>query len=158
MGELALRQGDYAQARAYYEELLPLTKEMGRGAWMVAFLGYVHLRQGDATSAHVQFEEGLRRFFQEGRKIGVVYALEGLASLAVMQGHPERAVRLFGWAEAMREAIDNRRPPIEQTDVDRDIATIHALVDETTFMTAWAEGRAISMEQAIEIALDQVDS
>jgi len=157
LGELALRQGDYEQARAYLEEGLALSKESGQNLgdpWVFVRLGYHALRQGDAARARAVFEASQRQFSAAGWKIGVVFALEGLASLAVMQRQSERAVRLFGWADAVREAIGDRRPPDEQADVDRDMITIHSQLDETAFSAAYAEGRAMTMEQAIAYALE----
>src|SRR5262249_26427248 len=114
VGALAFWQGDYEQARTHYEGVLATTKDMGYRAWSYAHLGWAHLKQGDLTSARMQLKEALHRFNHSGWKIGVIYTLERLASLAVREAHPERAAQLLGWAEANREAIDNRRPPVEQ--------------------------------------------
>jgi non-specific serine/threonine protein kinase len=157
LGELELHQGDYAQARIYFEESLSVSKATGRTAialWVFVFLGYVALRQGDEAEARATFVEAQRRFQETGGKIGVVFALEGLASLAVAQSQPERAVRLFAWADAMREAVGDRRPPVEQADVDRDFVVIRSQLDEAAIAAACAEGRAMTMEQAIACALE----
>lgn len=157
LGELALKEGEYEQARAYLEESVSLNRESGQtytSLWSLARLGYVALRQGDLTRAYTLFMECQRRFKEVGWKIGVVYALEGLASLAVVQDRPERAVCLFAWADAMRQTIGNRRPPVEQADVDRDFAIIRAQLDEAVITAAQAEGRAMTLEQAIAYALE----
>src|SRR5262249_36769388 len=126
LGELALRQGEYEQARAYLEESVSLFRAWHQDTMdpcgPLVSLGYVALRQGDAAQAHTRFVEGLECFNKVGNKRGVVFTLEGLASLAVAQGRPEQAVRIFAWADAMREAIGDPRPPVEQADVDRDFA------------------------------------
>jgi hypothetical protein len=54
----------------------------------------------------------------------------------------------------MREDIDDTRPPVEQADVDRDLATIRTHLDEARFTLACAEGRAMTLEQAIAYALE----
>src|SRR5262249_46354609 len=133
---------------------LGLAKEIGGNwMWILVGLGYVLLRQGDAAGARPIFEESQQRFKESGVKIGVVYALEGLASAAVMQGHLKQAARLFSWADEARKAIDDDRPPSEQADVDRDLATIRSQLDEAAFAAAQAEGRAMTMDQAIAYAL-----
>jgi len=66
---------------------------------------------------------------------------------------PELALRLFAWADATREVIDHTRPPVEQAEVDRELATIRAQLDETAIAAAWASGQALTLEQAIEEAL-----
>jgi len=70
---------------------------------------------------------------------------------------PELALRLFAWADAMREVVGDVRPLVEQADVDRDLATIRAQLDETAIAAARAEGRAMSLDQAIAYALEGSD-
>ncbi|MGC1377366.1 MAG: tetratricopeptide repeat protein [Anaerolineales bacterium] len=158
LGELASREGDYAQASAYYEESLSLAKQTGVNLpladWVPVKLGYSALWQGDTGRAGRLFEESRQRFTEIDSTIGVIYTLEGFASLAVRRGRPAQSVRLYGWADAARETIDSRRPPVEQADVDRDLAAIHAQLDEAAFAAARAAGRAMSMEQAIAYALE----
>jgi predicted ATPase/class 3 adenylate cyclase len=160
LGELAARQGDYIQARAYYEESLSIqtgggSDNIGWIGWVLVKLGYAALWQGDTARASKLFEEGLQRFKETREHIGIVYTLEGWASLVVLQHQPERALRLFAWADAIRrEVLDQKRPPDEQADVDRDLATIHAQLDEAAFAAAQAAGRAMTMDQAIAYALE----
>jgi hypothetical protein len=66
---------------------------------------------------------------------------------------PERAARLFGAAEALHEAIGKPLPPFLRADYDRDVAAVHAQLDDATFDAAWAAGQALSLEQAIAEAL-----
>jgi tetratricopeptide (TPR) repeat protein len=157
LGEVALRQDDYAQARAYVEESVALARESGLPlAWFqlpLVHLGKVALQQGDRAQARALFVEAQQRFKEGGFKGGVIYALEGLASLAVAQGQPERAVRLFAWADAMRVSNANTRSPADQADVDRDFAVIRTQLDEATIEAAWEAGRALPLEQAIAEAL-----
>jgi predicted ATPase len=157
LGELALAQGEYELAGAFFEESVALCRESGQimvGSWAIARLGYVALRQGDMQRADVFFREGLQHFKGVGNRIGIVYTIEGLASLAVAQGNPARAVRLFAWADTIRVAIDNTRPPVEQVTVDRDFARIHAQLDQATIEIVSAAGQAMSQEQAISYALE----
>ncbi len=157
LGELALRQGDYAQARAYYEQNLSICKEQGQmnsALWSTVNLGYIALREGDEERARATFAEVQQRFQATGSKIGVVYALEGLASLATRQRRPERAVQLYAWADAVRTAIGDTRPPVEQADVDQDFAIIRAQLDEATVTAVYAVGKEMTLEQAVAYALE----
>ena len=87
--------------------------------------------------------------------IASVYAVEGLASLNVNQGQVERAARLFAWSDARRAEIGDHRPPVEQNSVERDLAVIHSKLDETEFANLSAEGRAMTVEQAIALAVEE---
>jgi hypothetical protein len=100
------------------------------------------------------FVKSLRQFQKMEYKIGVDYTLEGLASLAVSQKQAAQAVRLFAWTEATRAAMQNPRPPIEQVDVERDMAAIREMLDEEAYAAACAEGKAMTMGEAITYALE----
>ena len=157
LGQLAWREGDYESARVYLEEFISILRNAGKSHDMyfaLTHLGYVMLRQGDQMRARSLFLEAQKNFKDGGRKIGVVYTLEGLASLAVFQNQPESASKLFAWADAIREIIRDTRFPCEQADVDRDLATIHIQLDDATFAEAQAIGRAMSMDEAIALALE----
>jgi hypothetical protein len=124
----------------------------------LALLGHIELRAGDETQAHSKFTEALRRFADANRQTGIIYSIDGLASLAVRQKQSERVVRLLAWTDATRAAMgDYQRPPVEQADVDRHLALARAQLDEAAFEASWAEGRAMTMEQAIEYALEKSD-
>ena len=155
LGELALRQGDYAQARSYYQESLSLSERTGQRMnifWGTVNLGYVELQRGEQEQARQTFQEA-RQFFQEaGSRIGIIYTLEGLATLAARQGQLERAVQLLGWADAVRQAIGDARPPVEQAGIDRDLEPIRAQLGPAAFAAAYEKGKALTMDQAIAYA------
>jgi hypothetical protein len=48
--------------------------------------------------------------------------------------------------------------PTERAEDDIDIATIRAALDESQLAAAWAEGRAMTLEQAVAYALDEQES
>ena len=77
----------------------------------------------------------------------------GGASLYVVQGKVKRAGRLFAWADAMRENLGDHRPPVEQNSVENDLAVIRSKVDENDFANFSAEGRTMTVEQAMDLAL-----
>ena len=74
-----------------------------------------------------------RAFREDKYEIGVVYALEGMASLFIAADKLESAARLIGWADATREKISDKRPILEQADVDRDLTAIIAKIGNTAF-------------------------
>jgi hypothetical protein len=100
------------------------------------------------------FIEGQKRFAQLASTIGVIYALEGLASLAVAQNRYDQAVRIFAWTDTAREEMDDHRPPVEQAWVNRDFETIRSHLDETAIEAASAAGHSMTMEQAVEFAIE----
>lgn len=53
----------------------------------------------------------------------------------------------------MREKLGDHRPPVEQNSVENDLAVIRSKVDENDFANFSAEGRTMTVEQAIDFAL-----
>jgi predicted ATPase/class 3 adenylate cyclase len=157
-GILAYWQGDYGQANAYFEEAILMSEKIGdhfEDLWAHVHMAYAVLRQGDIQRAREMFEDSIRATQKADMMIGMVYAIEGLASLNVNQEQPERAARLFAWADAMREKMGDHRPPVEQASVERDLAVIHSKLDDTEFTRLSAEGLTMTVEQAIALALEE---
>ena len=64
------------------------------------------------------------------------------------------AGRLFAAAEALRESTGIAMTPLERKEYDGAVAAVRGAMPEITFASAWAEGRAMSMDQAIAYALE----
>jgi hypothetical protein len=79
--------------------------------------------------------------------------LEGMAAIAAAQGVGERAVRLWGAAEALRETTGLPMDVFEVKDYQHWVAAIRAQLDDATFAAAWAAGRTMTLEEAIAEAL-----
>jgi hypothetical protein len=83
----------------------------------------------------------------------MAWCLAGLGSVAALDEEPERAARLWGAAERLRQAIGCRPPPAARATYERAIATARTALGEEAFATAWEAGRALMLEQAIAEAL-----
>jgi hypothetical protein len=73
--------------------------------------------------------------------------------VALAAGDAERAARLFGAAEVLRQAIGAPIHPAESAVYDGSIQATRARLDERVFHADWEAGRAMSLEQAISYAL-----
>lgn len=80
-----------------------------------------------------------------------------MAEVASLVGQPERAAQLFGTVEAVREAHHIELAALRRTAYDRTVASIRAHLDDAAFVEAWARGRAMPLDQAIEEALETKD-
>jgi tetratricopeptide (TPR) repeat protein len=158
-GKIALGQSDYQQAHAYFEQATTMYEKLGVrwSAWTRASLAHAFLRLGDIVQARETFEITLREVQKHKDMGGLIYGIEGLASLNVHQGQPERAAQLFAWADAVREKINIPRPPLEQKSVDSDLALLHSRWKETEYEQLLEEGRAMTVEQAIALALEAAE-
>jgi len=153
----ARMQGDYPKAAKLYAETTTLYREQGNEVGVAGEyfnMGYVTLRQGNAQLATQHFEESVRFFRERGADRMVVASLAGLGGVALTQGKPERAARLLGATEALNEKLGIILDPDDRLEFERDAADTRVNLDEKTFGTAWAEGRAMSLEQAITFAVN----
>jgi len=82
--------------------------------------------------------------------------IERLAGALSRQRQPRRAVRLLAAMERYREQSGINRSPIDHPRYTQDVATARAQLDEATFDAAWAEGRAMSLDQASAEALGTI--
>jgi non-specific serine/threonine protein kinase len=116
-------------------------------------LGRVAYYRGDYVRATTYFTKSLELFRELKDRRGIAECLERLAGVAGARGQAQRAARLYGAAECLHEAINAPVAPADRLYYERTVADARAQLDETAFATAWAEGRATPLEQAIADAL-----
>jgi len=61
---------------------------------------------------------------------------------------------LFGAAEALRALIGKPLTRAQLATHDRDVATVERWLEPASFAAAWAEGQAMTLDQAIAYALE----
>jgi predicted ATPase len=161
LGLVAYCQGDYQLARERLEEGLAYSRVAGDKRYVaIALNGLAKAMRalGDEARALALFIESLSLRKEMGTRRGIAESLEGLAGMAAeAEGDDREAARLFGAAEALREAIGAPVPLVERAEYDRNVATARAQLDEATFASAWAEGRAMTLEQAVATAMETRD-
>lgn len=156
LGEVARAQGDAPQAAALYEESLVLSRDLGDKRNIAATLmrqGTLALTQNDYARATALYQESLALGRSAGNTEGVSDGLEGLAEAAWGLGCPERAARLYGAAVAGRAALGTPRAPTQDAAYDRRVAAVRVALGEQVFARAWAEGEALTLDQALEEVL-----
>ncbi len=135
-----------------------MRRELGDKQGIVASLnnlGTAATAQGDYTLAHSLYDECLTIVQELGSKQLATECLNGYMSLLAVEGQAEQAVRLWGAAEAVREAIGAPLTPNELSRYEREVAAARAQLGEQRFKAAWAEGQKMTLTQAIAYALDE---
>ena len=158
LGDLAYYEGHYGLAQIYYENCLSWANRKGLAlseAWANARLGYLYTRLGEPENAWLYYRKALLPYQKGKTRGGVLFTVEGLASLAACEHQWAKALKLFSWASKQRE--DNReiRPPVEQASVDRDLAAIHEHLTDLEIAYLAAEENIITIDQAIALALGE---
>jgi tetratricopeptide (TPR) repeat protein len=157
LGELGRQDGDYDLAQEAYEEYLALSREAGYRlgeAIALANLGTVAMYRGVPEQARALYAESLVLTRELGDKKYSAMHLAAIAGPVAAQGHPEAAARLLGASEALMEALDIDMPASDWSTLDRSVEAVREQLDEATFDAAWAEGRAMSLEQAVSYTLE----
>ena len=160
LGLVARRRGDLAAARTLYEESLAMFRELQhahRIAMVLHNLGLVAHLQGDQVLHRSLSAECLtiRRALDD--KPGIAWSLDSFSAIARAQGQARRAARLLGAADALREAIGHTLSPAYLASHAPGVTRVRSELGDEVFGVAWAEGRAMTLEQAIEYALAEVN-
>jgi tetratricopeptide (TPR) repeat protein len=145
---LMVRFGHFAAARRSAEEGLALHR-MTNDPWGVAMalsaLGRVAQADGDLGTAVAHFVEGLRLLIESGVTRAMPGLLEDLAGVALVWGQPNRAARLGGAGEALREAAGVLPRPGDWTAGTIDLSDLRTGPQAG----AWMEGRMLPIDAVL---------
>ncbi len=149
-------RGNYNAARKIFEEGLEIFKRLHSRNFILVMrseLGHVERQTGNLTQARLIYQETIQGWHGLGNRSAIAHELECFAFIAIDDEEPQRAVKLFGVAEALRERIQSPMTDFERVEYDQSVARLRAMLTETEFNALWAEGHAMTMEQAIQMAL-----
>jgi predicted ATPase/class 3 adenylate cyclase len=155
LANVACLQHDLVRASAYLDEVLPVFVEAG--AWgSVASTQLVQakvaLRRGDLGDAAQLLLEALPAFLKQEDSEGLVAGVEHLAALAVAVGEFDRAARLLGASQALRDRERMVVPPAERAALDATIAAASLGLGDQRFAATMQEGARLSPAECAEEA------
>jgi hypothetical protein len=149
MEMVALRQGEFEQAKALAREALA-EKIRGTGLWVRRQLE--SLFAGSPWRSEALLFENLELARESDDKLVIAHGLFSVATLAWSLGQLEKAVRLNAAALTASGFVPSLPP--ERSDFDYTLTGTLIQLDETAFQKAWAEGSAMTVEQAVAYALE----
>jgi predicted ATPase/DNA-binding SARP family transcriptional activator len=155
LGGVACLQGEYEAAEDYAQESRRVFQEIGdllNLADATILLGTIAYRQANYSLAHTFYGDGLRCASQVGHSQAAVAALEGMTLLALAVNRDERAARLAGAAEKLREEVDARPSPLYAESFQAGLAVLRGRLGETGFTSARDRGRRMTPAQVVEYA------
>lgn len=155
LGENARLQGDYAKAKHYYEIAKEsVERNLGRKpAGVLGNLGFVALHRKDLSLSRSLFEQAVQLHIQRRQVGDVAVALTGFAGISVARQSPIRAAQLLGASTNLIGGILESLEPADRMEYDQILDSVQSQLDQQTFAQAFEAGRALTMEQAIELAL-----
>jgi non-specific serine/threonine protein kinase len=154
-GYVAVVLGDYERAEQLLRESLEVQSNPEQGAYMLLNLGVALLGQSKVEEAAAAFLPALEESSRAGQRETIFYALEGLADVAAAGGAPLRGAKLWGASEAIRDALGVKLAAAELKLHEEAVPAARLQAGEDAFDRAWAEGRALSQEQAVALGLSE---
>jgi predicted ATPase/DNA-binding SARP family transcriptional activator len=157
LASVAMKRGDRRAARPLLEERLAICRKLGESDSLIhtlGGLGHLERDEGDYARARAYYQESLLLRQKLGHQFALAQSLEDFAVLAGCERRAERAIHLLGAGEAFCETLGARPPVAVAEEYERTVAEGRAVLGEAAFAAVWAEGRAMSLEQAVEYALE----
>ena len=156
LGDVAREKADLAAARSYCEQSLAEFRRL-QDNWGIAStlcdLASLSCDQGNNAEARRLYGEGIKLFKELGYKRGIARALECLAVNASAQSNAEQSLHLAGAAAALRQQLGVPLLPSEQRRLEKALDFARRTLGNAPGLTAWMEGWAMPVEQAIQEGL-----
>lgn len=159
MAHVAMLEDDFAAAIQHLNVSLaeqnkcpfPLPSKWSN-AWNQQSLAEIYLNQRDSYTAQQHIARSLVDLQVIGDKMVIAWNLAALAGALILDEEPERAAILWAASEALRERLGVRIAPASRKNRERTVALLHEQLGEARLQELLAEGRAMSMSQALEFA------
>ena len=125
-------------------------------------MGYIDLLMGNQKDARRRLKQGLEtcvEYLDQTLNLTASWMLiEGQARLDVMDGHMQRAAQLFGASWSQRDVDDWPLTEFERPDYEACINIIRAALGNEIYDKLFEKGKAISLKDAIALALEENSS
>jgi predicted ATPase/class 3 adenylate cyclase len=158
VGFIRMEQGDLEAAQACCEEAVALARSAGE-KWGICnalfYLGSVARARGEHARARRHLTEGLTVSQELGQVVVSTWCLEGIGWAWGLEGAAERAARLLGAAEALREGLGAPPSPSTLATYGPNRERVQAMVGEALFEAAWQEGRQLGRSAAFAYAVEE---
>jgi predicted ATPase/DNA-binding CsgD family transcriptional regulator len=158
IGELARLQGNFDRAERAYMECLEIARQTGdtlREAMQAGNLAFLALAAGDIDRAEVLILQGLSLSLEMEYRPLIISYITYLASLLSAQGKLERAARIIGMAERLLDTYGITLQLSDQPMFDDSKVSVIERLGSESYQTAYEEGQAMSLADAVTHALNQ---
>lgn len=150
-------EGDLGRARELYEESLALARKLGddlTAAVELDNLGSVALHTGDVDLAKDRYRQAAELSYKMRSMYMLPYVPLHFSMIALEEQKLDRAIKLLGAAEALFESAGMVPDPDERVEWDRTASRLHNAIDADRHSRLWAEGRRLSLDQAVQYSLE----
>jgi tetratricopeptide (TPR) repeat protein len=154
LGTVAINRGEYERALQLFEESLAIGREQqdqDRLARAFMNLGLTTLALGDVQRARALLRDSLVAAREIGLVEGFIGGFVGLAAVYARED-PVRAARLMGSADVLCEEAGFLRQLEDPLRAETE-AELRARLGENAYEAAYAEGRLLTLEDALALAV-----
>ena len=158
LARVAAAMGHLETARAKLLESAEIASEFGNKRIVYSCqseLAHMLREHGEIDEPLNIYRELLPKWKDLGHRAAVAHELECIGFIFSKKGNTQRAAQLLGAAEVLRAAIDSSMTTMEQAEYEQEISALRSRMNAVVFEKAWSEGRAMTMDQAIENALKE---
>ena len=158
LGLIAYDLKQFEEARQKWEQSLLLLEEMGNeraAVGVLANLATVAHDLGDGEGSRKLLQESLSKNWALGERAWVACIIEELGLLAAEMDHNRRAATLLGAAKGFLEETQYPQTPNDRNRSSQAASETLEALGEEAFTMAWAEGQAMTWEQAVAFALEE---
>lgn len=156
LSHVATNLGNYEQAKEFASESMAAFRQVGDKRQVALALYAMALAthsEGNERTAREMLAQAVPVIYETQDAYHLVCCLLALGGIACTEEDYERAARVFAAADALSQSMDVHfliQPP----DLTQNLSSTRAQLSDTAFAKASAEGRAMTLKQAIEYALE----
>jgi tetratricopeptide (TPR) repeat protein len=157
-GVLAVSSGQYEEARLWFEKAMLMYQSVDADFNVLLIksnLAHLERQFGHNQQALERYRETIMGFHNIGQLGAVTHQLECFGFLAMAGDREERALMLFAAADALRKKVGAPMTSEEGAYFDEQMNVLRQNMDAGQFKRIWNSGRALTMEQALEFALEK---
>lgn len=161
LGAMAIYRGDVERAAERLGEALAISRQIGfqEGvAWSLNELSILARRHRRAAGdAGLMLRDALLVHQQLGDRWRMASVLEEIGGWVLARRDGALAVRLLACSQALRTRIGAPVPPAEAPDREAAISRLRRQLNPAGFASAWAEGTALEVDQAVAMAVEAIE-
>jgi tetratricopeptide (TPR) repeat protein len=158
LGNALLTEKQFAAAKPVFDEALATFRAIGdrfHTAWTLHELGLLAIRLGNLAEGRHTLSEAIGVFADARDVSGVILLLDDFSELTAAEGRPLQAIRLAAAASALQASSGTNLAEVSNRIMGRERLTAG---ESDEAMAAWAEGKAMRLEAAVECALQPLES
>ena len=160
LARVAADMGDLELARMKLMESAEHARRLGNKRLVYSSyseLAHILRASGQYDEPLQTYRDLLPKWKDLGHRAAVAHELECIAYILVRKEEPVRAANLLGAVEALRRLIDTVMTRMEAVEYEREVAILHEMLGEDEFNRQWSIGGKLTMDAAIQLALQSSD-